>query len=125
MVHIDFNLLYRWFVGLNMDDKVLDYGSFTKNRDRLVNETLARAFFSNVLGLAQWHGLVSSDHFSVNGTLIEAWVSEKSFKSEDGSGNPLESDSHNATVDFTGDQCKNETYCISLRLHQRIQEILV
>lgn len=71
--HIDYNLLYRWFVGLDMDDKVWDHSTFTKNRDRLLNETVARAFFGKVLGLAQWHGLVSSDHFSVDDTLIEAW----------------------------------------------------
>ncbi len=86
--HIDYNLLYRWFVGLNMDDKVWDHSTFTKNRDRLLNETVARAFFGKVLGLAQWHGLVSSEHFSVDGTLIEAWASAKSFKAKDGSGKP-------------------------------------
>lgn len=83
--HIDYNLLYRWFVGLNMDDKVWDHSTFTKNRDRLLNETVARAFFGKVLGLAQWHGLVSSERFSVDGTLIEAWASAKSFKAKDGS----------------------------------------
>jgi transposase len=85
--HIDYNLLYRWFVGLDMGDKVWDHSSFTKNRDRLLNESVARAFFGKVLGLAQWHGLVSSDHFSVDGTLIEAWASAKSFKAKEGSGN--------------------------------------
>jgi transposase len=68
---IEFNLLYRWFVGLEMDTAVWDHSSFTKNRDRLLNETVARAFFDKVLGLAQWQGLVSSEHFSVDGTLIE------------------------------------------------------
>jgi len=108
--HIDYNLLYRWFVGLDMDDKVWDHSSFTKNRDRLLNESVARAFFGKVLGLAQWHGLVSSDHFSVDGTLIEAWASAKSFKAKDGSGKPPEGGGRNATVDFTGEERKNDTH---------------
>ena len=77
--HVTHNLLYRWFVGLDMDDKVWDHSSFTKNRDRLLNESVARAFFGKVFGLAQWHGLVSSDHFSVDGTLIEASASMEGF----------------------------------------------
>lgn len=108
--HIDYNLLYRWFVGLDMDDKVWDHSTFTKNRDRLLNETVARAFFGKVLGLAQWHGLVSSEHFSVDGTLIEAWASAKSFKAKDGSGKPPEDGGRNATVDFTGEERKNDTH---------------
>ena len=108
--HIDYNLLYRWFVGLNMDDKVWDHSTFTKNRDRLLNETVARAYFGKVLGLAQWHGLVSSEHFSVDGTLIEAWASAKSFKAKDGSGKPPEDGGRNATVDFTGEERKNDTH---------------
>ena len=67
--HIDYNLLYRWFVGLDMDDKVWDQSSFTKSRDRLLNETVARAFFGKVLGFAQWHGLVSSEHVSATSLL--------------------------------------------------------
>jgi len=108
--HIDYNLLYRWFVCLDMDHKVWDHSSFTKNRDRLLNETVARAFFVKVLGLAQWHGLISSEHFSVDGTLIEAWASAKSFKAKDGSGKPPEGGGRNATVDFTGEERKNDTH---------------
>ena len=108
--HIDYNLLYRWFVGLDMDDKVWDHSSFTKNRDRLLNESVARAFFGKVLGLAQWHGLVSSDHFSVDGTLIEAWASMKSFVPKDGSGKPPEGGGRNPTVDFKGGERKNDTH---------------
>ena len=107
------NLLYRWFVGLDMDHKVWDHSSFTKNRDRLLNETVARAFFGKVLGLAQWHGLVSSDHFSVDGTLIEAWASMKSFVPKDGSGKPPEGGGRNATVDFKGEVRKNDTLASS------------
>jgi transposase len=108
--HIDYNLLYRWFVGTDMDDKVWDHSSFTKNRDRLLNETVARAFFGKVLGLARWHGLVSSEHFSVDGTLIEAWASMKSFKAKDGSGKPPEDGGRNPTVDFKGEERKNDTH---------------
>ena len=110
MQHIDYNLLYRWFVGLDMDDKVWDHSTFTKNRDRLLNETVARAFFEKVLGLARWNDLVSSDHFSVDGTLIEAWASVKSFKAKDGSGKPPEGGGRNATVDFKGEERKNDTH---------------
>ncbi len=110
MQHIDYNLLYRWFVGLDMDDAVWDHSSFTKNRDRLLNETVARAFFEKVLGLARWNELVSSDHFSVDGTLIEAWASMKSFKAKDGSGKPPEGGGRNPTVDFKGEERKNETH---------------
>lgn len=110
MQHIDYNLLYRWFVGLDMDDAVWDHSTFTKNRDRLLNETVARAFFEKVLGLARWHDLVSSDHFSVDGTLIEAWASMKSFKAKDGSGKPPEGGGRNATVDFSGEERKNDTH---------------
>ena len=88
--HIEYNLLYRWFVGLDMDDPVWDHSSFTKNRDRLLNEAVGRAFFGKVLELAEWQRLVSSEHFTVDGTLIEAWASMKSFKAKDGSGKPPE-----------------------------------
>ena len=110
MQHIDFNLLYRWFVGLDMDDVAWDHSTFTKNRDRLLNETVARAFFEKVLGLARWNDPVSSDHFSVDGALIEAWASMKSFKAKDGSGKPLEGGGRNPTVDFTGEERKNDTH---------------
>ena len=86
--HLDFNLLYRWFVGLDMDDPVWDHSVFSKNRERLLNEAVARTFFGRVLALAAWQGLVSSDHFTVDGTLIEAWASLKSFVPRDGSGKP-------------------------------------
>jgi hypothetical protein len=76
----------------------------------LLNETLARAFFDKVLGLAQWKGLVSSDHFSVDGTLIEDWASAKSFKAKDGSGKLPEGSGRNATVYFTGEERKNDTH---------------
>lgn len=108
--HIEYNLLYRWFVGLEMDDPVWDHSSFTKNRERLLNEAVGRAFFGKVLGLAEWKGLVSSEHFTVDGTLIEAWASMKSFKAKDGSGKPPEDGGRNPTVDFKGEKRSNDTH---------------
>jgi hypothetical protein len=82
-------LLYRWFVGLNIEDKVWDHSTFTANRERLFNEDLARAFFERVTLSAQWSRLASDEHFSVDGTLIEAWASHRSFKrKDDDSGTP-------------------------------------
>ena len=111
--HIEYNLLYRWFVGLEMDDAVWDHSSFTKNRERLLNETVARAFFGKVLELAEWQGLVSSEHFTVDGTLIEAWASMKSFKAKDGSSKPPEGSGRNPTVDFKGEKRGNATHASS------------
>ncbi|NJA08049.1 transposase [Methylococcaceae bacterium WWC4] len=72
--HIDFNLLYRWFVGLTMDDEVWDHSTFSANRDRLLNERISRLFFERVPALADWQKLLSDDHFSVDGTLIQVWA---------------------------------------------------
>ena len=95
---INYNLLYRWFVGLNIEDKVWDHSTFSANRERLFNEDLARAFFERVKLSAQWGRLTSDEHFSVDGTLIEAWASHKSFKrKDDDSGTPP---GRNPEVDF-------------------------
>lgn len=107
--HIDFHLLYRWFVGLDRDDAVWDRSVFTKNRGRLLNEAVSRSFFGQVLALAEWQGLVSSERFTVDGTLIEAWVSMKSFVPQDGSGKPPEDGGKNSTVDFKGETRSNDT----------------
>ena len=107
---IEFNLLYRWFVGLTLDGKVWDNSTFTANRDRLLNERITRIFFGRVLGLAEWQELVSDDHFSVDGTLIEAWASMKSFQAKDGSGKPPEDGGRNPTVDFKGERRSNDTH---------------
>ena len=80
MEQLDYNLLFRWFVGLQMDDAVWDASTFSKNRDRLLEGDIARAFFQAVLAEVKQAGLLSDDHFSVDGTLIEAWASEKSFE---------------------------------------------
>lgn len=108
--HIEYNLLYRWFVGLGMDEAVWNHSTFSANRDRLLNETIARLFFAKVLGLAEWQGLVSDEHFSVDGTLIEAWASMKSFAKKDGTTPPPESGGRNPTVIFKGEPRSNETH---------------
>lgn len=108
--HIEFNLLYRWFVGLGMDEAVWHHSTFSANRDRLLNERVARLFFDKVLHLAEWQGLLSNEHFTVDGTLIEAWASMKSFVAKNGSGNPPEDGGRNPTVDFKGESRSNETH---------------
>src|SRR5438034_10816865 len=80
MEQLQYNLLFRWFVGLSMDDPVWDATTFTKNRDRLLEGEIADAFFREVLAEAKAAGLVSDEHFTVDGTLIEAWAGQKSFK---------------------------------------------
>lgn len=80
MEQLDYNLLFRWFVGLGMDDDVWDATVYTKNRERLFKGEIAEHFFDEVLGLAADHQLLSSDHFTVDGTLIQAWAGHKSFK---------------------------------------------
>jgi transposase len=108
--HIEYNLLYRWFVGLDLDEAVWDHSTFAKNRDRLLNEAVARSFFGKVLDLGEWQGLVSCEHFTVDGTLIEAWASLKSFVPKDGSGKPPEQGGRNPTVDFKGEKRSNDTH---------------
>lgn len=81
---LDYNLLFRWFVGLSIDDPVWDASTFSANRERLLNQDMAREFFQRVLTLAQWQRLSSDEHFSVDGTLIAAWASHKSVKPKDG-----------------------------------------
>jgi transposase len=105
---VNYNLLYRWFVGLNIEDKVWDHSTFSANRERLFNEDLAGVFFERVKLSAQWGKLASDDHFSVDGTLIEAWASHKSFKrKEDDSATPP---GRNPEVDFKGQERSNDTH---------------
>src|SRR6202162_3948777 len=80
MEQLDYNLLYRWFVGLNMDDPIWDVTVFTKNRERLLKGDIAQAFFQQVLDQARAQSLLSEEHFTVDGTLIEAWAGQKSFQ---------------------------------------------
>lgn len=110
VLQIEYNLLYRWFVGLTLDEAVWDHSTFTANRDRLLNETITRIFFGRVRGLAEWQGLMSDEHFSVDGTLIEAWASMKSFRPKEGSGKPPEDGGRNPTVDFKGESRTNDTH---------------
>src|SRR5512144_620740 len=83
MEQLDYNLLFRWFVGLNMDDPIWDVTVFTKNRERLLKGDIAQAFFETVLEQARAKSLLSEDHFTVDGTLIEAWAGQKSFQRKD------------------------------------------
>ena len=105
---IDYNLLYRWFVGLNLEDRVWDHSTFSANRERLFNEGLARVFFERVKHTAGWARLTSDEHFSVDGTLIDAWASHKSFKRKDDSSPPPEG--RNPEVDFKGETRSNDTH---------------
>lgn len=111
MEQLDYNLLFRWFVGLEMDDRVWDTTVFTKNRERLLRGEIAREFFEAVLRQAEGQRLLSSEHFTVDGTLIEAWASQKSFVRKDQEG-PLGSggDPGNPTVDFKGERRSNDTH---------------
>jgi transposase len=88
MEQLDYNLLFRWFVGLGMDAPIWDATVFTKNRERLVEGEIASKFMAAVLSQPRVRELLSSEHFSVDGTLIEAWASIKSFRPKDGSGEP-------------------------------------
>ena len=86
---LDFNLLFRWFVGLSMDEQVWDHSTFSQNRDRLFNQDIARLFFQRIKSLAQWSQYASDEHFSVDGTLIDAWASHKSFVKKDDGEKPI------------------------------------
>ena len=104
MEQLDYNLLYRWFVGLSPDDPVWDPTTFTKNRDRLQNGDVFAKFMSKLLNHPQVKPLLSDEHFSVDGTLIEAWASQKSFRPKDGSGDA------DGGTNFHGQQRKNDTH---------------
>jgi transposase len=101
MEQLDYNLLFRWFVGMDMDEPIWAPTVFTKNRDRLLNQEIARSFFRRVVERAQ--GLMSDEHFTVDGTLIEAWASQKSFQRKDGG-------SDGDGGDFRGQERKNDTH---------------
>jgi transposase len=110
---LDYNLLFRWFVGLGIDDPVWDVTVFTKNRDRLLDGDIAAKFFQAVLGQPQVKALLSDDHFSVDGTLIEAWASMKSFKLKDSGGDEPPASGgggRNAERDFHGEKRTNDTH---------------
>ena len=111
MEQLEYNLLFRWFVNLNLDDPVWDVTVFSKNRDRLLEGQVARAFFDQVLAQAREAKLLSSEHFTVDGTLIEAWASHKSFKRKDGaSSQDPPDDPGNPEVDFHREKRSNATH---------------
>jgi transposase len=111
MEQLDYNLLFRWFVGMEMDDPVWVPTVFSKNRDRLLAGDIAQLFFEKVLRQAREKHLLSSEHFTVDGTLIEAWASQKSFQRKDGpKGKPPEGSGSNPSVNFRGEKRTNETH---------------
>jgi transposase len=124
MEQLDYNLLFRWFVGLNMDDPVWDPTVFTKNRERLLKGDVAQAFFDRVLAQARQRQLLSSEHFTVDGTLVEAWAGQKSFKKK-GAPETAPDDPGNPTVDFHGERRTNDTHASTTdpeaRLYKKAQ----
>jgi transposase len=110
MEQLQYNLLFRWFVGLNMDEPVWVATVFSKNRDRLLEGEIASFFFAGVLAQARAAELLSDEHFSVDGTLIEAWAGQKSFQRKDGSKQEPPDDPGNPTVNFHGETRRNETH---------------
>ena len=102
---LQYNLLFRWFVGMDMDEEVWNHAVFSKNRERLLNEEIAEVFFQQVLKQARPY--LSDEHFTADGTLLEAWASHKSFRQNDGNGG---TPNGNREVDFHGEQRHNDTH---------------
>lgn len=110
---LGYNMLYRWFVGLSMDDTAWDHSTYTKNRDRLIEHDVVRALFERVMQQAKEARLLSDEHFSVDGTLIRAWASHKSFVPKDGPPPPSSGSHGNPEVDFKGKKRSNDTHVSS------------
>jgi transposase len=111
MEQMRYNLLFRWFVGLPLDGQTWDHSVFSKNRDRLLAHEVVEAFFAEVMALADEKGLLSKEHFSVDGTLIQAWASQKSFRPKDGSDDQTPSGGgRNAQADWKGRPRSNDTH---------------
>lgn len=110
MERLEFDLLFRWFVGFGIDDSVWDHSTFSKNRDRLLEGEIATKFLSAVLAQPKVKRLLSSDHFSVDGTLIEAWASIKSFRRKDGSDDDGQGSGRNGERNFHKEKRSNETH---------------
>jgi transposase len=113
MEQLNYNLLFRWFVGLNMDDAIWDATVFSKNRQRLLAGDIAEAFFEAVLKQARRRDLLSDEHFTVDGTLLEAWAGQKSFRRIDDEQPPAasgEEGGSNPTVNFHGEKRRNDTH---------------
>src|SRR6202030_807910 len=109
MERLEFDLLFRWFVGVGVDDAAWDHSTFSKNRERLLQGDIAAKLLSAVMAQPRVKRLLSTDHFSVDGTLIEAWASMKSFRPKDGSGDPP-APSRNGERDFRGEKRSNDTH---------------
>lgn len=109
MERLDFDLLFRWFVGLGVDDAVWDHSVFSKNRDRLLTSEIAQDFLAALLAAPKVKRLLSDEHFSVDGTLLKAWASMKSFRPKDGGGNPP-GEGRNGERDFRAETRSNETH---------------
>lgn len=110
MEQMRYNMLFRWFVGLAIDDSVWDHSVFSKNRDRLLEHSVVEAFFREVMAVADRKGLLSKEHFSVDGTLIQAWASHKSFVSKDESDEPPEGGGRNHPSNWHGKRRSNDTH---------------
>jgi transposase len=107
---LHYDLLFKWFLDLNITDPAFDASTFSKNKERLLEHEIARAFLGTVLGEARRRRLLSEDHFTVDGTLLEAWASLKSFRPKDGEGTPPTTGEKNPSVDFHGEKRKNDTH---------------
>jgi len=110
MERLEYDLLFRWFVGIGVDDAAWDHSTFSKNRDRLLEGDIAAKFLAAVLAQPRVRTLLSTEHFSVDGTLIKAWASMKSFKPKDGSDEPPAAGGRNAEANFRGKKRSNETH---------------
>lgn len=112
MEQVRYNLLYRWFIGLAIDDEVWDHSTFSKNRDRLLEDAVVESFFTEVMTLADRQGLLSREHFSVDGTLIQAWASHKSFARKDGGSDDANGGGggRNAQANWKGKPRSNNTH---------------
>ena len=121
---LDYNLLFRWFLDMNMDDPSFDHSTFTPNRDRLIEHDVGRQFFRSIVREASERELASDEHFTVDGTLIEAWASLKSFrpKEEDPADRPPPDDPGNPTVDFHGEKRSNATHASTTDPESRLMK---
>jgi len=124
MEQLDYNLLFRWFVGWSMDDAVWDHSTFSKNRDRLLEGDIATEFLAKVLNIARGHGLMSDEHFTVDGTLIEAWAGQKSFQKRGKDSKGESDDPGNPTVDFHGQKRANDTHQSTTDPEARLHEVI-
>lgn len=107
---LDYDILFRWFLDMSLDEPGFEHSTFSQNSERLLTHEVARQFFDAVVGYARGGGLLSDEHFTVDGTLIEAWASLKSVKPKDGAGSPPPDDPGNPTVDFHGERRSNATH---------------